>query len=364
MKVLFDHQIFSNPGYGGIPRYFVEMATQLSKYSDVEVQVLSPIIRSPFLAEGKKHLSTVGIDLSKFPKLPQKIVLPTNAFLFRMLAGVFAPDIVHETYYARDRTAPKSAKIVTTIHDTIPERLTSYFPKHERTRENKRRALRRADRVICVSESTRRDLLEMYEVDPERVSVVRLGSSMKRAIDGAINIGAPYFLHVGARREYKNFHRLIEAFGASGFYRTHYLVSFSADPFRGVELSAMDQFSVPRDRVVNVGGDDKVLARYYAGADALVFPSLYEGFGIPLLEAMLCGCPIVTSYTSCMPEVAGNAAIYCDPEDVNSISNAMVEIASSPSIRASLISNGLERAKGFSWEKCTAETYAIYKSLS
>jgi glycosyltransferase involved in cell wall biosynthesis len=168
---------------------------------------------------------------------------------------------------------------------------------------------------------------------------------------------------VGARYHYKNFNGLIQAFGEAGLYRSHKLVSFTAQSLGAGEFTAMDRAGVPRGSVVRASGDDRVLARYYAGADALAFPSFYEGFGIPLLEAMRCSCPIVTSNTSSLPEVAGDAAIYCDPKDVQSISGALVRVASSEATRALLIANGRVRAEEFSWDRCAAETYAVYKGM-
>jgi glycosyltransferase involved in cell wall biosynthesis len=223
--------------------------------------------------------------------------------------------------------------------------------------------LARADRVICVSESTRRDLLELYEVDPARVSVVLLAASILPSKEEPMDFGAPYFLHVGARYLYKNFNGLIAAFGEAQLHRTHKLVSFSAVPLTDAELTAMERAGVPKERVIRVGGDDNVLARYYAGAEALVFPSMYEGFGIPLLEAMRCSCPIITSNISSLPEVAGDAAIYCDPGDIKSIAEAMVKIASSPEARKNLIAKGIQRAQRFSWDCCAEETYAVYCDL-
>ena len=227
----------------------------------------------------------------------------------------------------------------------------------------KQKVLARADRVICVSESTRRDLLELYEVDPYRVSVVLLASSIVPPKEEPIDIGMPYFLHVGMRYKHKNFDGLIAAFIDAHLYRTHKLVSFSAVPLTEAELTAIERAGMPPERVIRVGGDDNLLARYYAGAVALVFPSMYEGFGIPLLEAMQCSCPIITSNISSLPEVAGDAAIYCDPGDIKSISEAMVKVASSPETRRNLIAKGLPGYRRFSWDRCAEETYAVYSDL-
>ena len=363
MKILYDYQIFSIRQYGGISRYFVELATEISKNRNLHVSIVAPLNRSLFLAEQRSRVSTIGIDLSSIPDLSPRVVRPINSFLFRAYAAFAAPDIVHETFYAPSRSAPKHARIVTTIHDTIPERLPQFFPRVEKHRAEKRLALRRADHILCVSQSTRRDLLELYDVDPAHVSVALLGSSIEPVSDEPVEIDSPYFLHVGARYEYKNFNGLLHAFGAARLHVTHKLVSFTAHPFTASELNAMEKAGVPRSAVVRTGGNDRALARFYAGAEALVFPSFYEGFGIPLLEAMRCGCPIVTSNTSSLVEVAGDAAVYCDPADVKSISNAMLEVASSPGLRALLIAKGRARAQSFTWERCAMETVKAYRSI-
>jgi glycosyltransferase involved in cell wall biosynthesis len=364
MRVLYDSQIFAIRQYGGISRYFVELASRISNFPDVEAQVLSPLMCSLFLAEKRSQVSTVGLNLSRIPHLSTRVVRQINALLSRACAPFINPDIVHETYYTRRRNAPRSAKIVTTIHDTIPERFPNFFHAHTSHRTTRRAVLRRADRVICVSESTRRDVLELYDLDPDRVSVVGLGSSIAPVSEAPMDIGAPYFLHVGGRYPYKNFTGLLKAFGEARLHKTHKLVSFTSTPLSANELAVMQQAGVPQSNVVLATGDDQTLARYYAGAEALVFPSMYEGFGIPLLEAMCCNCPIVTSNTSSLPEVAGDAAIYCDPYDIKSISDALIEIASSPATRARLLANGRERVRNFSWERCASETRDVYKTLA
>jgi glycosyltransferase involved in cell wall biosynthesis len=120
---------------------------------------------------------------------------------------------------------------------------------------------------------------------------------------------------------------------------------------------------VPRERVVNVTGDDSKLASFYATAEAFVYPSIYEGFGIPMLEAMECGCPVLCGNTSSMPEVAGDAAIYFNARDTQEMAAALQKIVHSSEERLSLIAKGKERVKQFSWDICAQQTYSVYEKL-
>lgn len=362
MRVLYDYQTFSKPGYSGIPRYFIELAARIAGFAGVEARIVSPIILSPMLADHRNRMPTFGIDLSRLP-IPARIVRAVNQPLFRSYAALARPDIVHETYYRRDRTAPNGSKIVMTFHDAIPQRVPHLFPHSEATRAGRQQVLHRADHLICVSQSTRNDLLDLFDVDPARVSVILLGSSLSPSPGGPIDIGSPYLLHVGQRHAYKNFNALIRAFGETGLHRTHKLVSFSSTPWTEGELREAQLSGVPESAMLRTSGDDQLLARYYSGAVALVFPSFYEGFGIPLLEAMRCGCPIVTSNVSSMPEVAGDAALYVTPGDGGSLMETLVRVSSSFEIRERLTASGLARAKGLSWERCAAETYEVYRNV-
>ena len=363
MNVIYDYQSFSNQGHSGIVRYFIELVARLNEDPSCHARIVSPIARSPMLAEHWDRVPTVGFDLSALTMVPDRTARLVNEVLFRGYVAISAPDIVHETDYGPRRTAPRTSKIVTTIHDTIPDRLPHIFGDNKRGHAQKQAAIDRADSVICVSESTRKDLVELYDVNPDRVSVAHLGSSFAPSEGTPIDVGARFFLHVGSRYPYKNFNAIVQAFGSSQLHRTHYLVSFTSIPFGPVEFEAIDRSGVPRSRVVRVSGDDRMLARYYAQAEALVYPSLYEGFGIPLLEAMRCSCPIITSNVSSMPEVAGDAALYVDPADVSSIADALRRMTSFPQDRADLLGRGLERAQQFSWSRCAAATYSVYRNV-
>ena len=363
MKVFFDHQVFSVATSGGVSRYFVELGVALNQQESIDVSILCPFNQSELVRGSRAKLPLLGLDFSHIVAVPNRLARLLNHLLVRPMTAFAKPDIVHETYYSFERTAPVTAQVVTTVHDTIPELLPNLFLQAEEHKKLIRAVLRQADWVVCVSESTRRDMLKIYDFDPDRVTVTPLGNSIQPSTKDPIRLDRPYFLHVGARYSYKNFIGLLEAFGRASLHRTHFLVSYSHHPLGALELDAMKQFGVPENTVIHVSGDDEKMARYYAGAEALVVPSLYEGFGLPVVEAMSCGCPVLSSNAGSLPEVAGDAALYFDPRDTDAIGAAMLRIASSTQERMRMVHLGLARAARFSWERCAAATAAAYRQV-
>jgi glycosyltransferase involved in cell wall biosynthesis len=360
MRILYDHQIFSNAFYGGIARYFIEMAVHIASYPKVDLTIIAPLNRSSFLKHYQQSIPLWGLDASGLKALPQRVTRPLNGMIFDAYAKCTSPDLVHETYYAPPRIQHRSYKIVTTMHDLIPERFPQYFPAVGKHIAERKSAILRADHIICVSESTRSDLLHYYDVGDKNISVIPLGSSLEWPRDLSRVCDSPYFLQVGGRYPYKNFEKLIQAFASSGLYRSHKLVTFSAHPLSRKERETIESVKIPQGAILELGGDDQMLSRCYCGAVSLVYPSLHEGFGIPLLEAMRCNCPIITSNVSSLPEIAGDAALYCDPNDVESIAHCMLTLASSEQERSRLVMNGRHRVERYTWEACAERTYEVY----
>ena len=175
----------------------------------------------------------------------------------------------------------------------------------------------------------------------------------------------PFLLYVGNRGGYKNFLRLLEAYGTSPQLKMGYeLICFGGGAFHADELETMRTLGLVSGQVSQLGGDDQMLAKLYEHASAFVFPSLYEGFGIPPLEAMSHDCPVVCSNTSSIPEVVGDAGEYFDPADTESMRAAIERIVTSDSHRNLLIAKGRERLKHFSWDRCAIETLDIYRKLA
>lgn len=363
----FDCQVFLFQEYGGISRYICRLASSLNSLEGVEAKIFAPLHRNAYLADMPASM-VKGRDVRHWRK-SKKLFRVINATSSRLLMRINRPDVVHETYYSSTFVAPKGVPLVVTVHDMIHEKFPEMFSRKDQTSNNKRTAVEKADHVICVSENTRKDLLEHFGTAEEKVSVVYHGLSefghrldmSNRLMPVALR---PYFLYVGQRSGYKNFARFIRAFASSRELRHRYrVVCFGGGVFRPEEWSTFHQLGLEKAQTVQVGGDDWALAHCYKNAFALVYPSLYEGFGIPPLEAMSLDCPVVSSCSSSIPEVAGPAAEYFDPASIDSIREGLERVAMSSDRRAELVQLGRRRYQQFTWKRCAQETLAIYKSL-
>ena len=244
------------------------------------------------------------------------------------------------------------------------------FPRRVDIARRKRAAVSRASHVICVSENTRRDLLELYELDPSKVSVVHHGYDVLKASVGpggtasAFNKSLPFLLYVGERGFYKNFKAFLCAYAGSVWLHKNFrIICFGGGNFKADELMLIRELDIKPSQIQQVGGGDNVLAVLYQNAAAFVYPSLYEGFGIPPLEAMALGCPVICSNTSSIPEVVGDAGEYFEPEHVESIRAAVENMLQSSERRAELIQKGFKKCAEYSWDRCASETLDIYRGL-
>jgi glycosyltransferase involved in cell wall biosynthesis len=173
----------------------------------------------------------------------------------------------------------------------------------------------------------------------------------------------PYLLFVGLRSGYKNFEGFVEAFAVSKKLKDRFhVVCFGGGAFSTTEKDNFKELGVEK-YVHQVSGNDKMLVNYYRNATAFVCPSLYEGFGIPILEAMGLSCPVVCASTSSIPEVAGDAAVYFDPNDISSIQSVLENTLFNKDLLTDLKKRGLQREANFSWDICADETLSLYRSL-
>jgi glycosyltransferase involved in cell wall biosynthesis len=177
MRVAFDHQIFGWQEYGGISRYFYELAVELATSCEQEVAVISPLYVNRYLAGAPADLKVVGLPVPSLPK-SGRIFRAINSLFARPSIRYFRPDIIHETYYSSVRMAPKTTKVVLTVFDMIHERFSEHFPMADPTSREKALAVERADHIICISEQTRQDLIELLAVKPAKTTVVHHGFSL------------------------------------------------------------------------------------------------------------------------------------------------------------------------------------------
>lgn len=258
--------------------------------------------------------------------------------------------------------------LVTTVHDTfhltMPE-LLGGLHKRAYARFMYGVVRRKSDVVLTVSEFSKRELIGRAHVPPERIRVTPLGvdGHWFKPPPGASPDASSYFVFVGSVKPHKNLSGLLRAFELAQARIPHKLVIIgrregllTAD--RNLEATA----NRLGDRLQFTGYiDDALLKRYIAHAEALVLPSLYEGFGLPPLEAMASGCPVLVSRTASLPEVCGNAALYCDPARPEDIAEKIVTLLSDRSLRETLRRRGLEHARSFSWDRCAEQTSAALR---
>jgi len=360
MRILYDGAITQEHGAGGIKRYFANLIRRLP--ADVEPHFTS--------CRGLQETdpSNPRLRFHRFRRFrPQRLSLKLEKLFFGRIQDSLSFDIAHPTYYtllSGRKVSSYRCPVVITVWDMIHELFPELYPDSGFL-ERKRRAIEVADAVICISENTRRDLLSHYTVDEKRVFVTHLASDLDPTlIRGDEKTPArPYFLYVGARTGYKNFDGLLSAFAAAMTLPPELVLCTVGPSFSEQEKNTIARLGLS-GRVENYDQvSDRQLAALYQRSLAFVYPSLYEGFGIPPLEAMQCGAPVVASNRSSIPEVAGDAAILIDPQRTDGFADALLAIANQPALRQTLIERGYERARLFSWDETTKQTLNIYRNL-
>ncbi|MEL6496036.1 MAG: glycosyltransferase family 1 protein, partial [Cyanobacteria bacterium J06623_7] len=226
--------------------------------------------------------------------------------------------------------------------------------------------LKQSQRIICVSEFTKQDVIQTYGISSDLIDVVYNGydrdlfsPQSNPAILQKYSLDK-YFLYVGDMRFYKNLGRCLVAFDRLPSQELKFVVTGKKDDFFYPEIERQVSKLAAKERIIfldYVPSED--LPALYSMAQSLVFASLYEGFGLPILEAMACGCPVITSKVTSIPEVGGDCVLYVDPEDVDSIAQAMSQILNDEELRANLIQSGLARVELFSWDRTARELLEV-----
>ncbi|MFD1261540.1 glycosyltransferase family 4 protein [Entomomonas asaccharolytica] len=363
MKIAFDHQIFSMQRYGGISRYIANLAKNIHLFGH-DVKVFANFHYNVFGADLSNDIQE-GRYIVKFPKKTTRFFMAYNRFITRKKIKIWQPKIIHETYYSKKSSNPTNCPTVVTVHDMIHELFKDSFHSRDNTSILKKYAVDRSQHIICVSNNTKQDLINILGIPESKISVVHLGmEQVKRNVTMISNHQKPYLLYVGHRGGYKNFNGLLKAFACSERLKKDFtIVAFGSNSFSTSEKNLMASLGLNENQVKHIIGDDDLLAALYQGATAFVYPSLYEGFGIPPLEAMINDCPVISSNISSMPEVIGDAASFFDPHSTEQMSSAIENVVYNDSYRRELVQRGQQRVSLFTWEQCARETMQVYQSI-
>lgn len=357
-QIYLDNIIFSLQRAGGISVYWYELLRRMIRdklpLNAIEGgRVHDNIFRSKLELPQNAIVSTKRLPTKIARYLPPFVTLPKGC-------------IFHSSYY---RVPPgRDCVTVETAYDFTYERFGSGLPRWVHTVQ-KRIALQKAHGVICISESTKRDLLRFVPgVSEDRMRVIYLGyadefrpaqqEDVRQAANSEHLHGLPYLVYVGDRSSYKNFQLAVRAVSQVSGYG---LVVVGGGPLSGSDQAHLDEQLGERylhlDRLPN-----EALNGLYNSAHALIYPSSYEGFGIPVIEAMAAGCPVIAANTSSIPEAAGDAGLLVDDISADAFAERIRALENSL-LRESVIQRGFDNAKRFSWERCYQETIAFYREI-
>jgi len=368
MKVFIDGYIFWIQKVGGITSYWSNL---LPKMAEIDRSNEFYLYLKPFSIEpSMQKISNIKLLKSK-SKLPMKIYNFIENGVMRRYSTKIKPDIFHSTYYTSKQWS-KIPKIMT-VYDMIYEFFPQYFSDKKSISfiKEKRKVIGEAERIIAISENTKRDLISLYHLPESKIRVVYPGINQKfkrvnnesllRNFKGKYRIEKPYFLYIGRRLLYKNVINLLKAFSLLPQRENFQLLLIGGEKeFSPLEVDIINRLKINDDvkHIKEMSEADLISA--YNSAVALVFPSLYEGFGLPILEAMACGCPVLCSNASSMPEVGGDAAIYFNPNEVDVITNELEKILDE-NTRKKMGMKGIEKARQYTWEKTANQTLQVYK---
>jgi len=363
MKVFFDGSIFGQQKIGGISRLGFELIKKMGEHKDIKQFFYRGfhIDNYPFKKEW----------FSKYYGFKRPDFLKSRIFRFLDNVGVnyfyninAGKDLIYHSLYYRVPPKPKGP-VVVHVYDMIQE----LFSKggNEKTIQFKKKSFDLANLIVSISESTKKDLCGLYSINPDKVIVAYPGVNglfFQNNSPAPKPQKRPYMLYVGSRSyKYKNFNLLLRTFIDREYFLDFDLVVFGGEKDLSlVERETMKKYNGGNWLKQESGSDEK-LAGIYANASVFIYPSLYEGFGIPPLEAMAAGCPVVASNVSSIPEVIGGAGLLFNPNDSNDLAEKIEKIINDKVLASEIIKKGKIRAKQFTWDNMAQKIYQNYLTL-
>lgn len=366
MKVLYDYQVFSWQVYGGISRYFVELFKQWNLQDGISFELALKLSNNVYLQEEFENRSNGFLAESNF-RGKARLMNKINRFQAKKAVAKNNFDIFHPTYYNDYFLKDLKKPFVLTIHDMTNERLKHIYPvlDDKWLIEKKKRLALKSNKIITISNHAKRDILELYpEIAEEKVEVVYHGfPDLGKPSFKALEVPEKFLLFVGSRKFYKNFSFFIQT--VSSLLKEEpemYVVLAGGGPLTKEEQEELRNtgiFNKVRHIAFSTNGE---LSWLYSQSLAFVFPSLYEGFGLPVLEAFSCRTAVVVSNNTALAEVGGDAVLSFDPTDEKDLLEKL-RLVLQQDVRDKMVTKGTERLKYFGWAKASEQTLAVYESV-
>ncbi|GIK75402.1 MAG: glycosyl transferase family 1 [Chloroflexota bacterium] len=357
--------------FPGIGRYVASLVRALAEQLHPEERLMLlgyPAQAGQFSVDPHAGIVLLPCEATPFT-LQQQWRIPS---LLRRQVRTETASLYHSPYYLMPYRPGLPA--VLTFYDLIPLRFPSYVSRRARLlfRFAVQMALRTARHVIAISEASRRDLLTKFSISPEQVTAIPLAPDLRfrpqtkadiERLRACYSLPESFLLYVGSNKPHKNLVHLVDACATLPASAPPLLIAGPWDPRYPEAIQRVQALGL-EERVRFLGVvDDADLPMLYSAALAFVFPSHYEGFGLPVLEAMACGAPVACSNVSSLPEVVGEAALLFDPTDRQALVDAMGRLIEDAALRQTLRERGLSRASSFSWQRNAFDTLSIYRRL-
>lgn len=384
MKVLYDHQAFQMQYFGGVSKCFCELIAHLPNEVEATISIKQSDNVHLWNSGLVKDLQHVTIDhktwIKKYPgKLMDMVYLAANKFLPLPTADSLNRrctytalknqdfDVFHPTYFKPEFLKYIGKKpFVVTIHDMMPELYPQYYGTGFSDVAWKKTVAEKASAIVAVSENTKKDAIRILGIPENKITVIYHGgpdinanlAAQKSLIDGR------YFLYVGQRIFYKNFDKLLMALAAKKAELGDVKLVCTGSEFTAQEMSIISRLGL-QENIVHVHPSDEEMAVLYRDALAFIYPSEYEGFGMPILEAYACGCPVLLNNASCFPEVAGDAAKYFNlTKGIEELSDLLSTVSHwTTAERQEMQAKGYARLKQYSWQKASEQLAEVYRSV-